>query len=66
MLTCVWICCNLLRSRKNETDNDIVDNYTDKKGKSAYGIDIYKQVQSYPNQPWYEIEYSQNACGYEY
>lgn len=28
-------------------------------------LEIYKQVQTYTNNPWYEIEFSQEACGYE-
>lgn len=27
--------------------------------------DIYKQVKTYDYNPWYEIEFSQEACGYE-
>jgi hypothetical protein len=28
-------------------------------------LDIYKQVKPFAQQPWYEIEFSQDACGYE-
>lgn len=28
-------------------------------------LNIYKLVQNYPDKPWYEIEFSQDACGYE-
>lgn len=28
-------------------------------------LNLYKHVKTYPDQPWYEIEYSQDACGYE-
>ena len=28
-------------------------------------LEIYKQVKTYPNHPLYEIEFSQDACGYE-
>jgi hypothetical protein len=28
-------------------------------------LDIYKQVKTYDYNPWYEVEFSQDACGYE-
>ncbi|WP_073230424.1 hypothetical protein [Pedobacter caeni] len=28
-------------------------------------LDIYKQVKTFNDQPWYELEFSQDACGYE-
>lgn len=28
-------------------------------------LEIYKQVKTYDHNPWYEIEYSNDACGYE-
>lgn len=28
-------------------------------------LDIFKQVKTYADNPWYEIEFSQDACGYE-
>lgn len=36
-----------------------------KQDKKHEMLDIYKQVRDYPDKPWYEIEFSQDACGYE-
>ena len=35
------------------------------KNKEKNMLEIYKQVKSYNHSPWYEVEYSNDACGYE-
>jgi len=46
-----------------QTKSTHVQNQTKNMDKKM--LEIYKQVQTYPNNPWYEIEFSQDACGYE-
>lgn len=51
--------------QQNKTTNKVTTTKSQENNMDQKMLDIYKQVKSYDYNPWYEIEFSQDACGYE-